>query len=116
MPGKAPSNPLEEMTESQKFSERSPSVHSLDPHRPSCLLNPVGFLLLNLTALPKNCSDHALVGRTATAAPKSGAGQVVPCLAQSTTPTAPDTAGNLTDSDKPTERWQLLGQVTRKQP
>ena len=32
------------------------------------------------------------------------------------TPTAPSTAGNLTDTDEPAERRQLLGQVPREQP
>lgn len=58
----------------------------------------------------QNGSDCALVGRTMIADPESGAGRAVH------TPTAPDSAGNLPGTAKPTEKWQLLGQVTRKQP
>lgn len=73
--------------------------------------NLVGFLLSNLTALPQNYPDHALVRRTTTVAPESGA-----LPGPKHTPTARDTAANLTSTKKPTEKWQLLGQVTRKQP
>lgn len=90
--------------------------HSSGPHRPSCLLNPVGFLVSNLTALPQHCSGYALVGRTTVVAPQSGAGQAVPCLAPKHTPTGPDTTGNLTNTDQPSGKWELLGQVTRKHP
>lgn len=107
LPGKALSLLLGDTT----FPTESQQLSLLPLLRSILLAESCRILLSSLTAPPQHCSEHALVGRTTVLASQSPA---LPGPRHTTT--APNATGNLTNTDQPTRKWELLGQVTRKQP